>query len=106
MPWIHIEDLTNLYLLSIDNPSLKGVYNAVAREHHTNKSFTKLLAKTLNKRILFPNIPEFFIKLIFGELSVILLKGSRVSSKKISKVYQFKFKTLSNAFTNLLNQNH
>ena len=41
MPWIHINDLCNMYLESIENIELKGIYNAVAPEHCTNKSVSK-----------------------------------------------------------------
>lgn len=101
MPWIHIEDLSNLYIETIDNTHFKGVFNAVAPNEETNNSFTKALGKTL-KKIVFPfGVPSFILKIILGELAVILLKGSRVSSKKIIKHYQFKFNNLNEALKNL-----
>ena len=44
----------------------------------------------------------FVLKLIFGKMAVILLEGSRISTKKIEKNgYSFRFKTLNKALSNL-----
>lgn len=103
MPWIHIDDLCNLYIQAIENNEFNGIYNAVSPEHNTNNSFTKTLATALNKRILLPNIPTFVLQLIFGEMSKILTEGSKVSSEKIEKMhFKFSFPTLSKALQNLL----
>ncbi|WP_456424879.1 TIGR01777 family oxidoreductase [Lutibacter sp.] len=102
MPWIHIEDLCNMYIEAIKNPNLKGIYNAVAPEHITNKFLTLEFAKILNKKIWISNIPEFAFKILLGEMAIILLKGSRVSSDKISKTgFKFKFSGLKSALLSL-----
>lgn len=103
MPWIHIEDLCEMYLQAIENPDLTGIYNAVAPEHCTNKILTKEIAEVLNKPLFLPNIPALILKIILGKLSNILLEGSRVSSNKIVETgFEFKFSTLKNALKNLL----
>ena len=103
IPWIHIEDLCNMYLNAITNINLNGIYNAVAPEHITNKNLTKNIATVLNKRIWLPPIPSVVFKLLFGKMSVILLKGSRVSSKKIeNEGFKFEFITVKKAIANLL----
>jgi len=103
MPWIHIYDLCNIYKYIIDNNYISGTFNGVAPQHITNSELTKSIAKSLNRRIILPNIPEFFIKFLFGKMSVILLRGSRVSSDKIIQVgYCFKYNTLEQALNNLL----
>lgn len=101
MPWIHIDDLCAMYITSIES-NLSGIYNAVAPEHQTNKSFSKVLAKKIKRPFLPIGVPSFLLKLIFGEMAVILLKGSRVSSKKIEKSgFKFQFPTLPKALENL-----
>ncbi len=103
MPWIHIDDLCNMYIDAIENNELKGVYNAVAPDYYTNRQLTKKIANTLGKKIWLPNIPSFIFKFVFGEMAVILLKGSNVSSKKIEKTgFQFKFPTVLSALKNLI----
>ncbi|MCZ4693399.1 TIGR01777 family protein [Ancylomarina euxinus] len=104
LPWIHIDDLCELYIRAIENISIEGAFNAVAPDFQTNKSFTQTLAKTLNKPFFFPNIPAFLLKLVLGEMSVILIKGSRVSANKLIKNgFIFKFSKLNSALRNLLN---
>lgn len=102
MPWIHIDDLCSLYMKSIDNNSFRGIFNASAPEHHTNTSFTKTLAKVTRKLLLPFSIPSFILNLVLGELSGILLKGSKISTKKTSQFYSFKFEKLNNALDDLL----
>jgi hypothetical protein len=103
MPWIHIDDLCEMYIQAIENPKLTGIYNAVAPEYCTNKILTKEIAEVLNKPLFLPNIPALILKIILGKLSNILLEGSRVSSNKIVETgFEFKFPTLKNALKNLL----
>ena len=101
LPWIHIDDLAEMYIYTIEN-NIEGVFNAVAPEHHTSKTFSKALAKNINRPFIGVNVPSFSLKLMFGDMSQILLKGSRLSSKKIEKNgYPFRFKTLNKALSNL-----
>ena len=103
MPWIHMDDLCNMYLSAIENKELEGIYNAVAPEHYTNQEFTTAIANTLQKPLWLPNIPAFIFKLLFGKMSAILLYGSKVSSQKIEKTgFQFKFQTVGTALSNLI----
>jgi hypothetical protein len=104
MPWIHIDDLCEMYLQAIENTKLKGIYNAVAPEHCTNNTLSKAIAKVLNKPFFLPNIPAFLLKIVLGKLSCILLEGSKVSSKKIEETgFKFQFSNLNDALKNLLN---
>ncbi len=81
---------------------MTGAYNAVAPEYTTNAEFTRKLARALKKPFWFPNVPAFLIKLIFGEMSVTVLKGNKVSAKKIVESgYKFQFPELTNALDDL-----
>lgn len=102
MPWIHIDDVCRIYEFALKNESLEGAFNAVAPEHATNQFFTKKIAEVLKKPLFMPNVPAFVLKLLFGELSVALLEGSRASSEKIQKAgFEFKFPNLENALKDL-----
>ena len=101
IPWIHIDDLCQTYINALDD-NLNGIYNAVAPEHHTSASFSKLLAKSIHRPFIPFGVPAFLLKSIFGQMAIILLEGSRISSKKIEKSgYSFQFKTLKKALENL-----
>jgi len=97
MPWIHIEDICNLYILAIENNNFLGIYNGTSPEHHTSKSFMAKLSKVIKKPLTPFNVPSFVLKLIFGELSILLLRGSRISSKKTNQFYRFKYSKLDKA---------
>lgn len=102
LPWIHIEDLCQMYVDAIEKDNFSGIYNAVAPEHHTSISFSKILAKSIDRPFIGINVPSFALKLMFGDLAVILLEGSRISAKKIEKIgFSFRFKTLKKALNNL-----
>lgn len=106
LPWIHIEDLCDIYIKAIEDTQMNGAYNAVAPDHKTNRDFTKTLAQVLRKPLWFPNIPAIVMKIIFGKMSLMLLKGSRVSSEKITNAgYKFRFPKLEGALVNLLVEN-
>ena len=103
MPWIHLDDLCEIYIKALEDSKMEGAYNAVAPDHKTNKEFTLTLARILKEPFWFPNTPVFFLKLIFGEMANTIANGSRVSSKKIMEAgFKFKFPNLENALRDLL----
>ncbi len=102
IPWIHIDDLCEIYLKSIQDPLLKGAYNAVSPEHQTNKSFSKEISRIYKIPFVAIGAPKLILKIVFGEMSTIILHGSRISSKKIQQSgFKFKFKKLSEALKDL-----
>ena len=102
VPWIHIYDLCEMMKFLLED-DVDGTYNAVAPEHVTNQTFTQELATVLKRKIFLPNIPPLFFKLLFGEMAIVLLTGSRISSDKISSHgYDFKYANLQAALHNLL----
>jgi len=103
IPWIHIDDLSSVFEFAIKNENVSGTYNASAPQHTDNENLTKEIAEILNKPMFMPNIPGFVMKLMFGEMSVILLTGSRTSSEKLQNAgFEFKFPDLKNALEDLL----
>lgn len=100
--WIHINDLAKLFLHILNN-QLTGVYNGVSPNPVTNTELTKTIASVLNKPLWLPNIPKFFMKLILGDMHVLLFDSQRVSSKKIEdEGFHFKYHHLKPALENLL----
>lgn len=104
MPWIHIDDLCEIYLQAIEDSTMKSTFNGVAPEHETNKSFSKKLAKVFKRPFIPIGAPAFILKIVFGEMATILLNGSRVSSEKIANHnFKFKYPTLIEALQHLRN---
>lgn len=100
VPWIHWQDVVNMYILGIENKDLSGVYNMVAPNPVTNKQLTKAVAKQLHKPLWAPNVPDFILKLLLGEMSNIVLGSTKVSAQKIEAAgFKFKFAELEDALS-------
>jgi len=103
VPWIHIEDLVEIFHESLFNKKYNGTYNAVAAEGATNQYFSKQLSIALSKPFILPKVPSFVMKLLLGERADVLLKGSQVSNNRILETgFQFKFPQLLSALKNLV----
>ncbi len=103
VPWIHIDDLCNIFIKAIEDQNLNGAYNAAAPQDITNSDLMRSLAQELGKPFWFPAVPSFLMKIMFGEMSEILLEGSRISSEKIrSAGFNFQFPELKDALEDLL----
>ena len=102
MPWIHIDDLCELYIKAIEDQEFKGAFNAVSSEHISNLSFSKKISKIFNYPFLAIGAPSFILQIVFGEMSTIILNGSRISANKIKQAgFIFKFENLEKALKNL-----
>lgn len=105
MPWIHIDDLTSIYLEAIKNPEMNGAYNAAITDDTTNQLFSKTLAKVYGYSIWLPNVPSFLIQFVLGEMSKLLLKGRRVSNAKLKDLgFQFVHTHLETTIKNCLSK--
>ncbi|WP_423185970.1 TIGR01777 family oxidoreductase [Alishewanella sp. d11] len=101
MSWIHLKDMVALIDFILKQPSLSGPINAVAPKAVSNRSFTETLAKRLNRPALLP-MPAFMAKLLFGEMSEILLYGQRVVPKKLLDAgFHFSYPQLAAALADL-----
>jgi uncharacterized protein (TIGR01777 family) len=101
MSWIHIDDLVSLILFAILNPSVRGAVNAVAAQPVTNADFTQELAKALHRPAIFP-VPEIALKLLFGEMSSMLVGGQRVVPQAaLAAGFEFRYSSLGSALAAL-----
>lgn len=90
-PFIHIRDVVNAIDWSIKTQNVQGIYNLTAPESIDNKTFTKTLAKYLNRPIMF-TVPAFSLKLILGEASLLLLQSPKVYPERlINEGFRFSF---------------
>jgi len=98
IPWIHWQDVVDMYVYSIENTAINGIYNMVAPNPVTNAQLTQAVAKQLHKPLWAPNVPAFVLKLILGEMSTIVLGSTKVSAQKIEDAgFRFKFTEVSAA---------
>lgn len=101
-PWIHIEDMVNLIIKSIDDRSMQGKYNGVAPGIVSNREFTEVFAKQLNRSIVWA-VPKSVVTFIVGsERSSILLQGQLVRPKRtLESGYKFKYSDIDSALSDL-----
>ncbi len=98
MPWIHWQDVVDMYLFGIENAAFSGVYNMTAPNPVTNKQMVQAIAKQLTKPLWAPNVPTFILKLLLGEMSAIALGGARTSAQKIEDAgFSFKYRDIESA---------
>ncbi len=104
--WIHIEDLCRLYMEAMLNASFSGIYNAVAPQTVSNRTFTLNLAKRIKGSFYIPiPVPEFILRLMLGDRSQEVLESSNVSSNKLKQLgFQFIYPTADAAFLDLISR--
>jgi len=99
--WIHISDLVAIYHFVIQN-QFEGVFNAVSPHPISNAGLTKAISKALHKPLFLPNIPEFVMKIILGEMSVLLFSSKNLSANKIrQRGFKFQFPEIRQALNDL-----
>ena len=100
--WIHVQDLAALFVFALKS-KLEGVYNGVAPNAVSNKEFIKIAASVLQRSLILPNIPKFGMRLILGEMHILLLESQRVSSKKTeTEGFHYKYVNLRPTLEDLL----
>jgi uncharacterized protein (TIGR01777 family) len=102
MPWIHIDDAVDIFMLALRDIRLNGQVNAVAPQPVTNRQFSQLLARAL-RRPLWPAIPALVLRVALGELATLFVDGQRVLPAKLVAIgHRFRHPALSSAFSDLI----
>jgi uncharacterized protein len=102
LPWIHVEDLVDLYLHALDDASWSGPYNGAAPEPVTNKDFGKALGRVLHRPAVAP-VPAFAIRLLYGEMAEIVTEGQRaVPERALAGGFTYKYDDLDAALADAL----
>ncbi len=104
MSWIHVDDLCEIFVKAIEDDTMQGPYNAVAPNPVTNQEMTSVAAQVLKKPLWLPNVPIFALKLVFGEMGIVVTGGNFVLNKRLSKEtdFQYKFINIKEALNDLL----
>ncbi len=99
MPWVDVKDASAAFIHALEN-DLQGSYNVVSGQHINQEGFMRVLASSLNRKLLPFSIPAWFLRLLLGDMSVLLLKGNRVSNQKWTDTgFEFQIKTLKQALS-------
>lgn len=90
-----------MFRFAIEKP-VSGAMNGVAPNPVTNADFTRALAAALHRPAIFP-VPAFALRMMFGEMSQILLDSQRVSPQAAESAgFEFRFPQLAAALADVL----
>lgn len=82
-PWVHLDDLVQMFLHAIDTPSWSGPINAVAPDCPTSRTFARALGAAVSRPAFLP-VPGPLLRLVFGELAqAVLLEGAHVEPQRL-----------------------
>lgn len=103
MSWIALDDVISALQFVLNNETLNSPVNFVAPNPVTNAEFTKTLGKVLSRPTIFP-IPEFGVRLAFGEMAdALLLSSQKVKPQKLeASGFQFRHPHLEQALKTIL----
>jgi len=102
LSWIHVEDMVRLITFCLDNDNMEGGVNGTGPNPVTNDQFGRVLGRSLGRPHYFP-VPSFMFKLLFGELSVLLLEGQKVlPAKALHHGFRFLYPDLELALRNIV----
>jgi uncharacterized protein len=102
LPWIHVDDLVDLYVHALDDAAWSGAYNGAAPEPVTNKAFSKALGRALHRPAIAP-VPALAIKALYGEMAEIVTEGQRaVPERPLAQGFAFRHAELDAALSDAL----
>lgn len=101
LSWVREKDEIRALRFLIENPEASGIYN-IAVQPLPNRQFAKAMGKVLRRPSFFP-IPAFAIRLLFGEMSTVVLDGQCVSSEPLKGLgFHYRFPEIEMALEDLL----
>jgi uncharacterized protein (TIGR01777 family) len=102
MPWIHLEDLVEIFAQAVTDPRFQGPINGTAPKPVTNLEFTKALGHALGRPTIFP-VPSPALHLVLGEAAGALLGGQNaVPAKLLGWGFSFKHPELGPALEGIV----
>lgn len=104
LSWIHLADLTAMFVAAVTNEKLSGTFNAVAPNAVTNAQFMRALRRALH-RPWSPPAPVFAVKLgarlMKSEASLALVSQRCVPKRFQETGFRFKFTDVASALNDL-----
>jgi len=95
--WVHMEDLVRAFISAMDEESYGGAYNLCSPNSSTNKGLTRALARALGRPAIL-RVPEFILKMQYGQGAEVLTKGQTVYPKRLLDAgFKFRFTEIEEA---------
>jgi len=83
-PWIHFTDEVNALKFMIENESASGTYNVCSPTPVINAEFCRMLGRRMH-RPCWLAVPGFVLRLLFGEMADVLLKGQKQVPRRLQR---------------------
>ncbi|MBN3553281.1 TIGR01777 family oxidoreductase [Fictibacillus nanhaiensis] len=100
--WVHLEDVAKLITEAIENEQYSGPVNVTSPHPVTMKEFGQVTGDVMHRPHWLP-APSIAFKLMFGEMSMLILKGQQVLPEKAQNLgYTFSYPHLKGALHDLL----
>ncbi|HWC57530.1 MAG TPA: TIGR01777 family oxidoreductase [Candidatus Paceibacterota bacterium] len=104
-PWIHHDDIVNVYLFALQTSTLHGPLNAVAPESVTHQTFVRTIAQALRRPWVLP-VPRIIKHLFFKEaIEAVVMSERVVPQRLVDKGFVFTYPTLAVAAATLRKDN-
>lgn len=101
--WVHINDLVNIFVRSIEDETMSGAYNAVAPNPVSNWDMIQSIAHKKGGLYIPVRVPSFLLKIILGEMSVEVLKSTTVKPERLSEIgFSFSYSRIEEAMADLV----
>jgi uncharacterized protein (TIGR01777 family) len=101
-PWIHPDDEIGLFLHAVDSGSVSGPMIAAAPNPVRQRELARAIGEVLHRPAITP-APAAALKLLFGEMSEIVLASHRVRPEVALRTgYRFRFPELAPALRDLI----
>jgi hypothetical protein len=100
--WIHREDVCSMFLWAIQQPTVEGVFNAVAPNPVRGVELVRATAKAMGKSAVFLPAPSLVLRLMLGEMSAVILNSNHVTASKSTNAgFQFLYPDLPKALASI-----
>jgi hypothetical protein len=85
VPWVHIDDVAAAMVHCIEDDGATGPLNVTAPHPVDNAEFSRALGRVLHRPALLP-VPTLALKLLYGEMSVIVTTGQRAVPRRLTEL--------------------
>lgn len=100
--WIHLQDEARALRFLIETDEASGAFNLTAPHPTTNGELAKLIGRVMGRPSFIP-VPGFAMRLAFGEVADVVLKGQRAVPRRLLDLgFEFRFPDAESALRDLL----
>ncbi len=104
LSWIHVADQAEAIRFLIENPQASGLFNLCAPQPLTGRDFGRCIGRVMGRPALLP-VPAIVMRLVFGEVTTVVLDGQRVLPKRLLDLgFRFRFPDAESALRDLLSR--